>query len=102
MSNHQKKTNIKTFINPSDFLVHEGSFLIEFTDDADTNKVSNTDIAYIDGQILHVHDGQVEEYRGGIQCVLNEYEFNWGYQHIRCIKDGSGELLWVNDYYRGD
>ena len=91
-------TNIKSFKNPSGYWEHEGSFSVELTPDADKSKVPLS--VSVRGDIVHVHNGRVKQTMGGIQLYSNGSPFYWGYPRVKVIRDGNGNLLWVNYNYR--
>ena len=92
-----QKQDIKTFQNPSGYWEHRGSFSVELTKGAKKNIVPTS--AKVQGNIVHVKHGSVEQMMGAIQLYSLGYPFHWGYSQMKVIRDGSGNLLWVNwDY----
>lgn len=90
--------SIKTFRNPSGYWSHDGAFSVELTDDADIGIVPSS--AQVLGRVVQVENGRIKQSMGGIQLYSREHPFFWGYNKIKVIKDGSGNLLWVNNNYR--
>ena len=81
------------FKNPY-LLKHQGAFTVEIAHEDDVNCVPDT--AKISDNIITVSHGRIEEVTGGIQFYALEKPFAWPCVAIRCIRDGNGELLWVN------
>lgn len=92
------KSDIENFRNPTGFWSHEGSFSVELIPDADTSIAPPS--ADVRGNTVHVRNGQVKQTMGGIQLHSQGSPFYWGYPSIKVIRDGEGNLLWVNYYYR--
>jgi hypothetical protein len=90
--------NIKTFQNPSGYWEHDGAFSVELTLDADKSIIPLT--AEVRGNTVHVHNGRIKQTMGGIQLYSEGSPFYWGYPRIKVIRDGDGNLLWVNHDYR--
>lgn len=88
----------KTFKNPSPYWEHQGAFSVELTPDADKSIAPAT--TEIRGDTVHVKQGRIKEVMGGIQLYSLESPFYWGYPRIKAIRDGNGNLLWVNYDYR--
>ena len=86
--------DIKTFKNPSGYWGHRGSFTVELTPDTDKSIVpSGVEIL---GDIVRVKSGRIQQKMGGIQFYYRGTPFGWGYTKVKVIRDGSGNLLWVN------
>ncbi len=92
------KQDIKTFVNHSGTWSHDGPFSVELTPDA--NKLIAPPGARIEGDTLHFRSGRVSQSVGGIQFFSSGKHFYWGYKFLKVIRDGAGNLLWVNDNYR--
>lgn len=90
--------DIKTFQNPSGAWEHVGSFSIELTSDAGRDCIPSS--AEIKGDIVYVSAGSVKQVIGGIQFYSENSPFGWDYSAIKVIRDGDGNLLWVNYNYR--
>ncbi len=92
-----KSQDIKTFSNPSGFWEYIGPFSVELTRDA--NKSFAPSDAKIEGDIITFDSGRIVQSLGGIQLYSTKH-FTWGYKFIKVIRDGEGNLLWVNYNYR--
>jgi hypothetical protein len=92
-----KNEDIKTFENPQGNWEYKGAFSIELTLDADKTALPN---ATVQGNIVAVSNGRIQQSNGGIRFYSMEKHFHWGYRFIKIIRDGKGNLLWVNDNYR--
>ena len=90
--------NIKTFKNPSGYWEHNKAFSVELTPDADKSIAPSS--AEVQGDIVRVRNGRIKQVMGGIQLYSEESSFYWGYPKIKVIRDGNGNLLWVNYHYR--
>lgn len=88
----------KTFRNPTGYWEHIGAFSIELTSDADKSIVPQN--AEVQGDIVRVSNGRINQTIGGIQLYSGEIPFFWGYGRIKIIRNGNGDLLWVNYDYR--
>lgn len=93
-----QKEDLKNFQNPVGYWQHSGPFSIELSPEANKSKVPAS--AKIDGNTVRVQDGHLKQTIGGIQLYSKESPFYWGYTHIQVIRDGSGNLLWVNHNYK--
>ncbi len=90
--------NLQTFQNPDGYWSHDGAFSVELTPDADKNIAPST--AEIRGDIVHVKNGHIKQNPGAIQFVSEGKPFYWGYKWIKVIRDGGGNILWVNQDHR--
>ncbi len=90
--------DIKVFRNPTGYWEYDGAFSVELTPDADKSIVPPS--AEIRGDVVHVRHGRIKQTMGGIQLYSEGNPFYWGYPRIKVIRDGSGNLLWVNYNHR--
>ena len=90
--------DIRTFKNPTGYWEHDGAFSVELVEDADTSIVPAS--ATVQDNVVSVQHGRVKQTMGGIQLRSHEAPFYWGYNQMKCIRDGSGNLLWVNWNHR--
>ncbi len=88
----------KTFQNPSGHWEYKGPFSVELTKDASTDLINPS--AIIEGTKVTVAEGYIKQTMGGIQFCSGNQSFYWGYPKIKEIRDGGGNLIWVNDNYR--
>ena len=93
-----KSNDTKTFQNPSGYWEHDGAFSVELTKNADKNIIPSG--TKIEGDVVIVDHGRIKQTMGGIQLYSLERPFYWGYNLIKAIRDGAGNLLWVNHGYR--
>lgn len=89
---------IKDFQNPSGYWEHDGAFSVELV--PGTNKNIAPSSVEVQGDTVHVRHGRIKQSMGGIQLYSHEEPFYWGYSFIKVIRDGQGNLLWVNYKYR--
>ncbi len=89
-----------SFQNPTGYWEHQGAYSVELTPEAETNRVPEG--VRVNGTVVTVEVGRVKQTMGGIQLYALEKPFYWGYSYIRCIRDGDGKLLWVNNNCRDE
>lgn len=88
----------KTFQNPSGYWEYDGVFSVELVKGADKSIVPPS--AQIERNKVVVQSGRIKQTMGGIQLYSQESPFFWGYPNIKAIRDGEGNLLWVNNNHR--
>jgi len=76
---------------------YQGAYSIELTPEAGTDNVPTSASTKVKGQTVIVETGRIAQVMGGIQFYALERPFSWDYKFIRCIRDGDGNLLWVNN-----
>lgn len=92
-------TSVKSFRNSTGYWNHKGAFSVELVDGTDTSIVPSS--AEIRGNIVFVSKGSVKQTMGGIQLNSAGVDFYWSYSRMKVIRDGKGNLLWVNNNHRG-
>ncbi len=90
--------DLANFRNKSSYWEHDGAFSVELTPEADMGIVPSS--AEIRGNTVHVRQGRIKQKMGAIQFHSVESPFYWGYKFIKVIRDGDGNLLWVNYDHR--
>jgi hypothetical protein len=90
--------DISTFKNPAGYWTHQGAFSVELIPDANKSIVPPS--AEVEGDIVRVRAGRIKQSMGGTQLYSAGARFCFGYSYIKVIRDGSGNLLWVNYNYR--
>ena len=98
MPSNSGNQNVKTFRNPSGYWEYEGAFSVELTHEADKSIVPAG--VKIKGDTIYVSNGRIKQTIGGIQLRSLNQPFFWGYQFLKVIRDGKGNLIWVNYTYR--
>jgi len=91
---------MERFKNPTGYWEYQGSYSVLLTDDASTDRLPST--VSIHGRIVRVAVGRVKQTMGGIQCYSYEVPFYWGYDCMKEIRDGAGNLIWQNRHYQTD
>lgn len=89
--------DIESFQNPTGDWSLGGPFSIELTDD-------HPDLVWlpasteINGNVITVKIGFAEQSMGGIQFYSKAHPFSFSYRTIKAIRNGKGDLFWVNKY----
>ena len=85
-------------MNPLETWEYGGSFTIELTDDADMTIVPEDERS--EDWTVHISDGYIVHSEEGLKVFSKGRQLGWGFSHIKVIRSGNGELLWINNYYR--
>ncbi len=95
-------TDKKTFVNRKNWS-HYGTYTVELVGGTTTKIVPKDPDNVINKNIVTINNGSLGQSIGGISMRDSRNNaFHWGYNHIKCIRDGKGGLLWVNDNYRNE
>ena len=73
---------------------YQGPYTVEIEPGAATDHLPLS--ATVNGNVVTVPRGTVQQVMGGIQFCADREPFSWGYKFIRRIKDASGNILWQN------
>lgn len=87
------------FTNPVGNWSHQGAYSIEMVADVGVGILRRLMAArgQIDDQIATFEGGSIRQATGGIQFAgPSGTMYHIGYNPIRCIRNGDGELIWVN------
>ena len=86
------------FENPQGFLEYRGEYGIELVNGTNTENIpSGVDV---NRWKVRVGAGRIQQSTHGIIFYANEHPFSWGNSYIKCIRDGTGSLLWVNSSFK--
>lgn len=73
---------------------YQGSYIVEVWRNALLNHLPST--VKINGNLIIVSEGLVQQVIGGIQFYANNEPFSWGYRFIKKITGSNNEILWEN------
>ena len=87
--------DIKTFQNPTGFWDYAGAFSIELDSERSADMV--IDRTLVTENKISVQSGEIHQSMGGIDFLFSGQTHHFGYRHLQIIRDGEGNLLWVNN-----
>ncbi len=90
---------LSDFVNPVGFWKYNGPYFVELAYEPNRNFVPAG--VQIDGDTVSVPSGRVEQVIGGIQFYSRSLPFFATFKRVKAIRDGKGNLLWVNRGYLG-
>ena len=80
--------------NPNGGWSYKGKYSIKLRQGTVTDNLP--DGTKLEGKVLTVENGTVQQVIGGIQFYAGDSPFSFGYRFIDSISDGTGKLLWKN------